>query len=196
MRQNHCRFVLKQRQQSAVCTTGHLNTSSPWSVLVFILQHSSFQMFASCLPPFTGNAGKSRWGSFGDMGSCGLCPNPSRAGVTALSYTTLAVGDLTRRCSGCGAEVRQDERGVPERSSAVELHFLLWFGESVVREADKCTKEGRILHCVCTNCRERERESEGKEENALRLSYRGMCEWVLYFIIELIFGNLLFFNIT
>lgn len=71
------------------------------------------------------------------------------------------VSGVTGRCGGSGAEVRQDEGGVPERSSAVELHFLLRFGESVVREADKCTKERRILHCSWgEGGRERERESD------------------------------------
>lgn len=76
------------------------------------------------------------------MTSSGLCPNPSTAGVSL--YATPALGGVTRRCCGGGAEVRQDEGGVPKCCSAVELDFLLRFGESVVREADKCAKEGIV----------------------------------------------------
>lgn len=130
--------VLKRERGrgGVVHDTGDLNTTSPWTLCSCLRSRLS----ALRLPPLAGNHGKWQRGSFRAVRSCGLCPNPSSAGVSGV----------TRRCRGTGAEVGQDEGGVPKRSSAVELHFLLWFRESVVREADKCTTEGRILHCVCT----------------------------------------------
>lgn len=92
------------------------------------------------------------------MSSRGSCPDPSSAGVT--SYAAPAGGAVAWGCSGSGADVGQDEGGVPKRGSAVELYLLLWFGEGVVREADECTKEGRILQHFCTTCRDRETDKE------------------------------------